>query len=149
DGPFHRCRHCFGFYEVDRDRCKWCDYAAPMLDVTGKPIAYPSRPAIRQVLLGEYERLPAAAREDHMAPPPNNLLLRCGCIHCGQDGSEFEAIEMRWLATEGMWACPCTTCGGRGFHLDIHPLDPVWECAECGHWYTPEKFTSKYAHCPV
>ena len=83
-----------------------------------------------------------------MGPPPEYPTIRCGCLHCGQDGHDFEAIEMRWIVNEQMWTCPCTTCGGRGFHFDIHPVERVWQCAECGHWYTPEKFTYDAANCP-
>jgi predicted nucleic acid-binding Zn-ribbon protein len=148
DQEFVRCSHCRGFYEADRGRCKWCGYDTVFADNEGKPIVYPDRQTVRAIQIGEYEQLPAQAHADYMRPPANNLTLICGCLHCGQGGHAFEAVEMRWLANERMWACPCTTCGGRGFQVDIHPIEPVWQCAECGHWYTPQKFTSKYANCP-
>jgi hypothetical protein len=144
---FHRCCHCNSFYDAERAACQWCDYEAPLLDKSDKPIVYDRR-AVREAKMAEYRKLPAEAFEDCMGPPTENPFIRCGCLHCGPEGHEFEAIEMRWIESEGMWACPCTTCGGRGFQFDIHPVEPGWQCAECKHWYTPEKFTSKYAKCP-
>jgi hypothetical protein len=145
---FYRCGHCRGFYETALAACKWCDYDAPVHDASGQPRVFANRETIRAVRLAEYEQLPAEAHDDPMRPPPENPALLCGCLHCGPDGHEFEAIEMRWIANERMWACPCTTCGGRGFMVDVHPVGRVWQCASCSHWYTPEKMTSKYAKCP-
>ena len=48
-----------------------------------------------------------------MKPPIDRPDVVCACLHCGPGGHPFEAIEMRWIANERMWACPCTTCGGR------------------------------------
>ncbi len=145
---FHRCRHCRGFYEAGADRCKWCSYQNRFDNRAGKPVLYANREIVRAIQMAEYEQLPEKIRSDPMGPPAANLNIRCACIHCGPDGHEFEAIEMRWIANERMWACPCTTCGGRGFQFDVHPVEPIWECAECKRWYKPQKFTSKYAKCP-
>ena len=145
---FHRCRHCRGFYETELSKCPYCEYETPVLDAAGKARVYPDRETVRAIQLAEYDQLPAEAHEDSMGPPRDRPERKCACIHCGPGGRVFEAIEMRWMANEEMWACPCTTCGGRGFQFDIHPIEREWQCAECHHWYTPEKFTSKYAKCP-
>jgi hypothetical protein len=85
-----------------------------------------------------------------MGPPEDEPDLKCGCLHCGQDGHVFEAIEMRWIVNERMWACPCTTCGGRGYEIDIHEIDPRWECVNCGHKYKPAdgRFITANCKCP-
>lgn len=145
---FFRCAHCRGFYEAARANCKWCSYDTPMLGSDGEPVHYPDRETARAVQMSDYEQIPHEIRHDGMGPPPNNLTLVCWCLHCGPGGHLFEAVEMRWMQNERMWACPCTTCGGRGFHFDIYPAEPIWECAECGHWYTPERFTQEFANCP-
>ncbi len=147
---YYRCRHCRGFYETSRDQCKWCKYEAPFLDTAGKPRVFPDRQSCRALQLAEYEQLPHAAHDDCMGPPPNDLTLLCNCLHCGPDGHTFEAIEMRWMANERMWACPCTTCGGRGFNFDIHSAENKWQCDECGHFYIPANndYHAQNAKCP-
>lgn len=147
---YHRCRHCRGFYEVALPVCKWCKYDSPFLDTGGQPRVFPDRETCRALQLAEYEQLPKEAYDDCMGPPANDLMLLCNCLHCGPDGHEFEAIEMRWMANERMWACPCTTCGGRGFGIDIHSAENKWQCDECGHFYIPENndYHSENAKCP-
>jgi hypothetical protein len=145
-----RCRHCKGFYETSFDGCKWCKYDTPVLAGDGTPRVYPDRATCRAIQIAEYEQLPAEAREDYMGPPIDEPDLKCGCLHCGQDGHQFEVIEMRWIANERMWACPCTTCGGRGYEIDIHEIESRWECANCGHKYRPAdgRFIQANVNCP-
>ena len=50
-----------------------------------------------------------------------------------------------------MWACPGTTCGRPGgFGFDIHLAEPLWQCAQCQHWYYPKEgdFRAFNARCP-
>jgi hypothetical protein len=147
---YYRCRHCRGFYEATLPACKWCNYDAPFLDTAEKPRIFPDRESCRALQLAEYEQLPKEAHDDCMGPPPNDLTLLCNCLHCGPEGHVFEAIEMRWIANEGMWACPCTTCGGRGFAFDIHSAENKWRCDECGHFYIPANndYRHENAKCP-
>jgi hypothetical protein len=148
--PYHRCTHCKGFYETSFSRCKWCDYDAPLLTDAGQPRVFPNRDACRLLQIAEYDRLPPEALADPMGPPKDELTLLCACLHCGPEGHVFEAIEMRWMTTERMWACPCTTCGGRGFGIDIHSAENKWQCAECGHFYVPPNrdYRASNAKCP-
>lgn len=145
-----RCKHCRGFYETSFARCKWCDYDAPFPDLAGKPRVFPDRETCRAIQTAEYEQLPPEALDDCMGPPNDELTLLCNCLHCGPDGHAFEAVEMRWMANERMWACPCTTCGGRGFAIDIHSAENKWQCAQCGHFYVPENgdYRHENAKCP-
>jgi hypothetical protein len=145
-----RCKHCKGFYETAFAQCKWCRYDAPFLDLTGQPRLFPDRESCRALQIAEYEQLPKEAHEDSMGPPPDDLTLLCNCLHCGIDGHTFEAIEMRWIANERMWACPCTTCGGRGFSIDIHSAENKWQCVDCGHFYVPKDndYHHDNAKCP-
>jgi hypothetical protein len=147
---YYRCRHCRGFYEATLAACKWCDYDAPFLDTAERPRIFPDRETCRALQLAEYEQLPQEAHDDCMGPPPNDLALLCNCLHCGPAGHVFEAIEMRWIVNERMWACPCTTCGGRGFAFDIHSAENKWRCDECGHFYVPanKDYRPENAKCP-
>jgi hypothetical protein len=149
-GSYLRCTHCRGFYEADRGECKWCGYDAPQLEAGGAARAFEGREDCRAIQVAEYDRLPAEAHEDCMGPPRDEPEVLCRCLHCGPDGHAFEAIEMRWMANERMWACPCTTCGGRGFNFDVHPAENRWECVACGHRYAPANgdFRSSNARCP-
>ncbi len=149
DEGYVRCSHCRGFYEADRAKCKWCEYDTVFIGADDKPIVYPDRETVRAIQLAEFERLPEEAQADYMKPPADHPSLICGCLHCGPGGHGFEAIEMRWHPVEKMWCCPCTTCGGRGFEFDIHPLGPVRHCAGCDGWYTPDADTPKDAGCPA
>jgi hypothetical protein len=148
--PYHRCLHCKGFYESDRPRCKWCKYQTPLLDEAGQPRTYPDRQTCRAIQIAEWQQLPEEVRTDPMGPPKNELSLLCNCLHCGPEGHTFEAVEMRWLDNEQMWACPCTTCGGRGFQFDIHSAEQKWQCYQCGHFYTPANndYRHENARCP-
>jgi hypothetical protein len=150
DDTYLRCTHCKGFYESSFARCKWCDYDAPLQTDAGEPRVFASRAACRALQIAEYDRLPPDALADPMGPPKDELTLLCNCLHCGPDGHTFEAIEMRWMLTERMWACPCTTCGGRGFGIDIHSAENKWQCADCGHFYTPANrdYRHENAKCP-
>jgi hypothetical protein len=145
-----RCLHCRGFYEAERAKCKWCDYATPLLDAAGQPRVFPDRSTCRTIQIAEYDQLPPEAHADPMGPPKDELALLCNCLHCGPEGHVFEAVEMRWMVTERMWACPCTTCGGRGFGIDIHSAENRWQCADCGHFYIPENrdYHPENAKCP-
>jgi hypothetical protein len=145
-----RCTHCGGFYETERACCKWCQYEAPLLDAQGKPRIFPDRETCRAIQISEYDQLPPEAHADCFKPPPNELTLLCNCLHCGPQGHVFEAIEMRWLENEQMWACPCTTCGGRGFSFDIHSAENKWQCDDCGHFYLPDNgdYHPENALCP-
>jgi predicted nucleic acid-binding Zn-ribbon protein len=150
DDTYLRCTHCKGFYETSFPRCKWCEYDAPLLTNIGRPRVFPTRDACRALQIAEYDRLPPEAFADPMGPPKDELTLLCNCLHCGPDGHTFEAIEMRWMLTERMWACPCTTCGGRGFGIDIHSAENKWRCADCGHFYVPANrdYRAENAKCP-
>jgi hypothetical protein len=145
-----RCKHCKGFYETSFARCKWCNYDDPVPAKDGQPRIFPDRETCRAIQIAEYEQLPPEAHADCMGPPKNDLTLLCNCLHCGPEGHTFEAIEMRWMTTERMWACPCTTCGGRGFSFDIHSAENKWQCDNCGHFYTPANndYRSENAKCP-
>jgi hypothetical protein len=145
---FVRCAHCRGFYEAYRAKCKWCSYDTVFVDDDGRPITCPDRQAVRAIQIEEFAKLPPEAHADFMKPPIEFPQVICGCLHCGPGGHPFEAIEMRWHPVEKMWCCPCTTCGGRGFHFDIHPIEPVCQCNRCGHWYRPERMTHHSAVCP-
>src|SRR2546423_8390420 len=107
-----RCRHCRGFYESSFASCKWCNYDTPLLNADGSARVFHDRETCRAIQIAEFEQLPAEAHADCMKPPPEHPDLQCWCLHCDEDGHTFEVIEMRWLANERMWACPCTTCGG-------------------------------------
>jgi predicted RNA-binding Zn-ribbon protein involved in translation (DUF1610 family) len=150
DDTYLRCTHCKGFYETSFARCKWCEYDAPLLTDAGRARVFPSRDACRALQIAEYDRLSPDALADPMGPPKDELTLLCNCLHCGPEGHVFEAIEMRWMLTERMWACPCTTCGGRGFGIDIHSAENKWQCAECGHFYIPANrdYRHENAKCP-
>jgi hypothetical protein len=145
-----RCRHCKGFYETSFSRCKWCNYDDPVRARDGEPRVYPDRETCRAIQIAEYEQLPPEAHADCMGPPKNDPALLCNCLHCGPGGHVFEAIEMRWMTTERMWACPCTTCGGRGFSFDIHSAENKWQCENCGHFYVPANndYRADNAKCP-
>jgi hypothetical protein len=145
-----RCRHCKGFYETSFARCKWCNYDDPIPAKDGMPRIFPDRETCRAIQIAEYEQLPPEAHADCMGPPKDDPALLCNCLHCGPEGHPFEAIEMRWMTTERMWACPCTTCGGRGFSFDIHSAENKWQCADCGHFYVPENndYHADNAKCP-
>lgn len=144
---FYRCGHCKGFYGIEQEECVYCGYVRPMAGVDGKPRIFPDRAICRSIQIAEWEQLPAKVRKDPMGPPPDEFEERCGCLHCGPDGQVFEAIEMRWIENEGMWACPCTTCGGRGYQFDIHPIENKWQCAECGHKWKPPGGNAKASNC--
>jgi hypothetical protein len=147
DGPFYRCTHCKGFYEADLSACKYCAYEAPQPGPDGKPRLFKDRATVRAIRVAEFEQLPEEAHRDTMGPPPDEFATVCGCLHCGPGGPPFEAIEMRWHPVEGLWCCPCTTCGGRGFQMDIHPFLSKWECATCRHkWYPPDG-NYKWSNC--
>ena len=145
-----RCKHCKGFYETSFARCKWCDYDAPFPARDGSPRVFSDRETCRAIQMAEYEQLTPEAHADPMGPPKNDLTLLCACLHCGEEGHRFEAVEMRWMANERMWACPCTTCGGRGFGVDIHSAEDKWQCIECGHFYLPPNgdHRAENAKCP-
>lgn len=145
-----RCRHCKGFYEAERPACKWCAYETPILDPAGQPRLFPDRETCRAIQIAEYEQLPPAAHADCFKPPADRLDVLCECLHCGPEGHLFEAVEMRWLVSEQMWACPCTTCGGRGFTFDIHSVSREWHCADCNTYFLPPdgRFTTDNAVCP-
>ncbi len=113
----------------------------------GSPRVFPDRECCRAIQIAEYEQLPPEAMEDGMRPAPDELTEVCGCLHCGHGGATFEAVEMRWLANEQMWACPCTTCGGRGFNFDVHPIAPRWECFQCGKKWAPPNGNHKPSNC--
>ena len=70
-----------------------------------------------------------------MRPDPDVLDKKgYSCLHCPPDAGTFEAVEMRWMASENMWACPSTTCGGRVLVLTFTSRGKQ-QCAECQHWY--------------
>lgn len=150
DSPYLRCSHCRGFYESTLSHCKWCEYEAPLLAEDKTPLLFATRLDCRAIQIAEYHALPPEAHADSMKPPADHLTLVCECIHCGNDGHRFEAVEMRWIENEQMWACPCTTCGGRGFTIDIHPTDLGWHCCTCDHYFAPPdgKYIQKNAQCP-
>src|SRR5215216_3295349 len=147
---YHRCRHCKGFYETSFAECKWCKYDTPFPAPDGSPKIFPDRETCRAIQLAEWEQLPQAVKTDPMGPPPNEPTLLCNCLHCGPRGHVFEAVEMRWIANEQMWACPCTTCGGRGFGIDIHSAENRWHCPQCGTFYLPPNgdYRASNAKCP-
>ncbi len=148
---FYRCTHCAGFYGVEAGACVYCGYEAPLLERNGEPKVFAGRETCRAIQVAQWRALPAEVREDPMGPPEGDLEALCGCLHCGEFGPRFEAVEMRWLDKEGMWACPCTICGGRGFEFDIFPVESRWECAHCGHrWAPPDgNYKSSNCHCPM
>ena len=148
---YYRCSHCRGFYETDLERCKYCRYTTVTQGVNGTPRVFPDRESCRVIQIAEYEQLPPEAMADHFRPPSDELAEPCGCLHCGPDSPAFEAVEMRWMVNEQMWACPCTTCGGRGFDFDIHPIAARWECIECGKKWRPpdDNFKPSNCKCPV
>jgi len=149
DEGYYRCRACRGFYETTFAACKWCRATVVVTDAAdGLPRVFPNRDTVRAIQIAEYEQLPPEAHADFMKPPADRPDLLCGCLHCGQEGHAFEAIEMRWLPAEQLWACPCPTCGGRGFTFDVHPLGLIWQCAQCDHWYEPESPHPTSARCP-
>ncbi|MGN6369280.1 MAG: hypothetical protein ACTHN5_13550 [Phycisphaerae bacterium] len=145
-----RCRHCRGFYELALSHCRYCGKDVPVCSADGSPKVYPDRETCRALQIAEYEQLPPEAHKDCMRPDPQLLDRLCYCLHCGPEGGLFEAVEMRWMPNEDMWACPCTTCGGRGFTFDIHPVERLWQCADCQHWYTPadDDYRRSNAKCP-
>jgi hypothetical protein len=132
---------------VEEAACVYCGYAAPLLEKGGEEKVFAGREACRAVQVAEWRALPEEVREDPMGPPGDRLEEVCGCLHCGQWGPRFEAVEMRWLENEGMWACPCTVCGGRGFEFDIFPVESKWECAECRHRWAPPDGNYKWSNC--
>jgi len=145
-----RCRHCRGFYEIALSHCRYCGKDMPINNSDGSPKVFPDRETCRAIQIAEFEQLPPEAHKDSMRPDPELLDKLCYCLHCGPEGSLFEAVEMRWMANEDMWACPCTTCGGRGFTFDIHLVERLWQCAQCRHWYTPvdDDYRASNAKCP-
>lgn len=149
-GSYLRCSHCRGFYELARAHCRYCGKDVPVKDSAGVPKRFPDRATCRAIQVAEFEQLPEEAHEDPFQPDPELLDKMCYCLHCGEEGGTFEAVEMRWMATEGMWACPCTTCGGRGFTFDIHLAERLWQCVECLHWYPPANGDARAsnAKCP-
>jgi len=147
---FLRCGHCRGFYDAASSHCRYCGKDSPIKGAEGRVRVYPNRATCRAIQIAEFEQLPPESHEDPFRPDPEMLAKKCYCLHCGERGGLFEAVEMRWMVNEQMWACPCTTCGGRGFTFDIHLAARVWQCAECQHWYQPANGDYRYsnAHCP-
>jgi RNA polymerase subunit RPABC4/transcription elongation factor Spt4 len=145
-----RCGHCRGFYSAELSQCRYCGKSVPLKEASGVPKVFPDRATCRAIQVAEYEQLPPEAHEDYMRPDPQLLDKLCYCLHCGKKGGLFEAVEMRWLANECMWACPCTTCGGRGFAFGIQLAECLWQCAQCEHWYTPANgdYRASNAKCP-
>ncbi len=123
-----RCSHCRGFYETARAHCRYCGKDVPVKDGKGAAKVFVDRETCRAIQIAEYEQLPAEAHKDCFQPDSEVLDKLCGCLHCGREGGLFEAVEMRWMVNEKMWACPCTTCGGRGFGFDVHLAEPLWQC---------------------
>ena len=150
DSSYLRCGHCRGFYEIALSHCRFCGKNQPIKATDGSAKLFTDRATCRAIQIAEFEQLPAEAHADHFQPDPELLDKLCYCLHCGPDGGLFEAVEMRWMVNEGMWACPCTTCGGRGFEFDIHLVEPLWECAECRHRYPPANgdMRASNAKCP-
>jgi hypothetical protein len=74
---------------------------------------------------------------DPFAPP--ELSTEVCCLHCGQTYDSWQ-IEWRVLmdadgVEQGFWCCPIWGCDGRGFGLDILPVDPNY-CDERGGWFS-------------
>ena len=150
ESSYLRCGHCRGFYEIALSRCRYCGKDVPLREAGGSETIFTDRAMCRAIQIAEFEQLPAEAHADPFRPDPELLAKPCYCLHCGLAAGFFEAVEMRWMANEGMWACPCTTCGGRGFTFDIHPAEQTWKCAACGHRYSPadDDFRFSNVHCP-
>lgn len=150
ESSYLRCGHCRGFYEIARSHCRFCGKDKPMKAADGSAKVFSDRATCRAIQIAEYEQLPPEAHADSFQPDPELLDKLCYCLHCGPEGGLFEAVEMRWMVNENKWACPCTTCGGRGFEFDIHLAEPLWQCSECQHRYPPANgdMRPSNAKCP-
>jgi len=124
---FVRCGHCHGFYDAASAQCRYCGKDVPLMKAGGRPQIFPDRETCRAVQVAEYEQLPPEAHEDPFGPDAEMLDQMCYCLHCGEAGGLYEAVEMRWMVNEQLWACPCTTCGGRGFLVDVHLVADLYE----------------------
>ncbi|MFO0965008.1 MAG: hypothetical protein U0793_05385 [Gemmataceae bacterium] len=63
---------------------------------------------------------------DRFRPPTLSTLV--GCLHCHQ---EYESYRIEWRVQttldgkrHGFWCCPIENCDGKGFGVDIFPVDP-------------------------
>lgn len=145
-----RCTHCRGFYPIALSHCWYCGKDIPQRDGNGDCRVFPNREICRALQIAEFEQLPKEAHDDCFQPDPAMHDALCYCLHCGPDAPPFEAIEMRWHPAEKMWACPCTTCGGRGFNFDIHLAERWWQCSECKLFFKPADgdYRGRNAKCP-
>lgn len=68
---------------------------------------------------------PEVPVKDGMHPPTIPEMVQC--IHCGE---EYDSWRIEWRVFEdedgsshGMWCCPMPGCDGKGFGIDIYPVD--------------------------
>ena len=77
---------------------------------------------------------PDDERSDGMQPP--SIPTEVFCLHCQQEYSSYLIewrIEMNHRGEpHGFWGCPIPGCDGRGFGMDIWPIDPDYVGEETG-----------------
>jgi hypothetical protein len=79
---------------------------------------------------------PLDAQSDPFRPPEISTLVEC--LHCGE---EYDSYRIEWRVEQdddgkphGFWCCPIEGCGGKGFGIDIFPVDPDYQVDEDRGW---------------
>lgn len=68
--------------------------------------------------------LPPEALDDPFGPPKENKPVTC--LHCGE---VYDSYRIEWRefpdgeGKQGFWCCPIEDCDGRGYGIDIYPVD--------------------------
>lgn len=79
---------------------------------------------------------PLDAQSDPFRPPEIPTLVEC--LHCCE---EYDSYLIEWRVEQdddgkphGFWCCPIEGCGGKGFGIDIFPVDPDYQVDEDRGW---------------
>jgi hypothetical protein len=69
---------------------------------------------------------PLDEESDPFRPPKTSTVV--SCLHCGE---EYDSYRIEWRILQdaqgrphGFWCCPIEGCDGKGFGIDIFPVDP-------------------------
>lgn len=66
--------------------------------------------------------------DDSLGPPAIPTLV--GCLHCQEEYESYLIERRKEPDADGVlrwwWCCPTPGCTGRGFTIDIFPVDPDW-----------------------
>jgi hypothetical protein len=71
---------------------------------------------------------PLDGDSDPFRPPAISTVVHC--IHCDE---EYDSYRIEWRVEtgsdgrpHGFWCCPIENCDGKGFGIDIFPVDPEY-----------------------